>query len=79
MILPASYIAIVDTYYSYLAFNLHGQPNKNIGDAFLIVWRIPSRLIRIVNNFEYVVTNQGVLHNFAELALLSFIKVIMGI
>jgi len=52
-----------------------GIPNKNIGDAFLIVWKIPQQELdakyRIANKKSYFV------NNLADCALIALIKIII--
>jgi hypothetical protein len=59
--------------------SLHGSANKNIGDAFLLVWKMPKRLLQIVSNEEYKVFNINIINNLVDVALLSFIKVMIQI
>lgn len=52
-----------------------GIPNKNIGDAFLIVWKLPQQELddkyRIINKQSYI-TN-----NLADCALISLLKMLI--
>lgn len=33
--------------------NSHGSANKNIGDAFLLVWNLPSNLIKTTSSYDF--------------------------
>lgn len=52
---------------------------RNIGDAFLLVWKIPSTICQISLAEEPVITNALALAGYAEFALLSFIRIIIKI
>lgn len=32
---------------------MHGSANKNIGDAFLLVWRFPEEILSLIDNDSY--------------------------
>lgn len=52
-----------------------GMPNKNIGDAFLIVWKIPQQELDSKNR----ITNKSsvILNNIADCALIALIKILI--
>lgn len=54
----------------------HGSANKNIGDAFLLVWKIPEHAIEIDEDSNVIVKDSKLLGSFGELALLSFVRII---
>jgi len=56
---------------------MHGSANKNVGDAFMLVWKIPSSVLSIVNNNEFVVTNKNILSHFADVALYSLLRIMI--
>jgi len=61
-----------------------GATNKNIGDAFLLVWKIPeSEICDCVNEQAEktlsIKENSRIVQNIADLALASFLKVIARI
>ena len=55
-----------------------GSANKNIGDAFLLVWKFPKSEILIEN--ENLLLKKGrITKNIVDLALIAFIKIICAI
>ena len=57
-----------------------GAANKNIGDAFLLVWKFKEEDIE--NDFvskNLVLLNNLSVHNLADQALISFIKILSNI
>ena len=55
-----------------------GAPNKNIGDAFLLVWKFQdSDVDRKGKNISLKKTNS--VHQLGDMALLSFVKIIASI
>ena len=56
---------------------MHGSANKNIGDAFLLVWRFPEEILSLIDNDSYRISNIGAINNFTDLALLSFVKIMI--
>ena len=51
-----------------------GSANKNIGDAFLLVWKIPDKALELD-----VIKDPKVLSSFGEMALLSFIRIMISL
>lgn len=58
---------------------MNGSANKNIGDAFLLVWKLPASIVRITAENELITRKQTAINNFADLALLSFVKILVHI
>lgn len=56
-----------------------GSPNKNIGDAFLLVWKIDEDKYTIDKNNKIEWLNQKYVSILSDFALLSFIKIIVKI
>lgn len=51
---------------------------RNIGEAFLLVWKFPSDVIKM--NKEYPeILNLRLVNNYADLALLSLIKIFISV
>lgn len=52
-----------------------GIPNKNIGDAFLIVWKIPPHLL----NKKYRIKHKKsfVINSLADFSLIAILKIIL--
>ena len=58
-----------------VADSFHGAANKNIGDAFLMVWKIPEDLMYVNNENQLIVIDQPeVVNQIADMSLLAFIK-----
>ena len=55
-----------------------GSPNKNIGDAFLIVWKVPDKYVETVGD-ELKPKDHPFVANFADMAAISFMLTIAGI
>ena len=53
-----------------------GAANKNIGDAFLLVWRAPNICIQNHND-KLIMKKNKISQNLTDMALFSIIKVIM--
>jgi class 3 adenylate cyclase len=54
-----------------------GDPNKNIGDAFLLVWKFPENEIYTGLNGELSVSKDSYLiNNYAESSLIAILKII---
>ena len=54
-----------------------GDPNKNIGDAFLLVWKFPDNEIFAGLNGELTLSKDSYLiNNYAESALIAILKII---
>ena len=60
-----------------------GSANKNIGDAFLLVWKFEDKFIRKINNkrgeIELKLKKTIQVSQFCDMALISFIKILMEI
>lgn len=56
-----------------------GEPNKNIGDAFLLVWKFPPELIIHKENSTMELERNVISKNIADFSLISFLKIIIGI
>lgn len=57
-----------------------GAPNKNIGDAFLLVWKIPEKDTYFDANCRKLVAQRtGSNRARAEMALVSFLLILAGI
>ena len=55
-----------------------GAANKNIGDAFLLVWRIPEKFCLIdENDNSMVLKDCFYVNNIADLSLIGIIKTIL--
>jgi class 3 adenylate cyclase len=60
--------------------NLHqGAANKNIGEAFLLVWRIPDTETVIGDDNQLKTMGGDMTRTLADLSVISFIKVVAGI
>jgi len=57
-----------------------GSPNKNIGDAFLLVWKFEEHDVKRsgATDIALVIENQAV-SQLADMAVISFLKIIAGI
>lgn len=38
----------IPKHYLYKVHDLHGSANKNIGDAFLLVWKFPADVVKLI-------------------------------
>ena len=56
-----------------------GSANKNIGDAFLLVWKFPEDEIIIEEDGKCELNRTRVVKNVADLSLISFLKIIARI
>jgi len=52
-----------------------GIPNKNIGDAFLVVWKIPQ--IELNDKLKVIDKKSSVVNNIADCSLIAIIKIII--
>jgi len=52
-----------------------GQANKNIGDAFLLVWKFPEDEIITNDDGTVDLNHSHIVQNIADLAVISFLKV----
>lgn len=66
---------IADMVHNEVTRNLGGA-NKNIGDAFLLVWRYRSKDY-IEKDGEIVLNNTYVSRNMTDMALISLINIVM--
>lgn len=70
---------IADIVHSYVD-QYAGAPNKNIGDAFLLVWKIPSRDTYFDSNSRQILPNRnGPNWVWCEMAFMSFVLILAGI
>jgi len=54
-----------------------GMPNKNIGDAFLLVWKIPeSEVFLDFNGAPQIAAESAVVNNIADASLIAILKII---
>lgn len=53
-----------------------GVPNKNIGDAFLMVWKIPETELFIDYAGNHQIIDSFVVNNLADCALIAILKII---
>ena len=60
-------------------YRYSGTANKNIGDAFLLVWKIPEKLTSSLNKMADSVDCPFELSALADMALISFLKIMAGI
>ncbi|OMJ72818.1 hypothetical protein SteCoe_28655 [Stentor coeruleus] len=57
-----------------------GSANKNIGDAFLLVWKFPDNLLQISEDSKnYVLAKDQFVHQLADMSVISFLKIIAEI
>lgn len=56
-----------------------GIANKNIGDAFLLVWKFPEEEIVTLEDGTLCLNKSKLVKNIADLTLISFAKIIAGI
>merc|ERR1711976_446309 len=56
-----------------------GAPNKNIGDAFLLIWKIPNEEIRVDNEDQLIMKGGPKTQAIADMAVFSFLKIISSI
>ncbi|CDJ35924.1 adenylyl cyclase, putative [Eimeria mitis] len=54
-----------------------GSANKNIGDAFLLVWKFPER--EIADGIKEQIIDTVTSNKLADMAVMSFVKVVAGI
>jgi class 3 adenylate cyclase len=52
-----------------------GSANKNIGDAFLLVWKIPETELEYPKSGALQLRNTRLVHNYADFSLISFLKI----
>lgn len=71
----------VDGYNLYMSFNYFyirflGNTNKNIGDAFLLVWKLPDS--EVENRFDgLAVKRSKLVRSLCDLSMLSFLKILI--
>jgi class 3 adenylate cyclase len=56
-----------------------GSANKNIGDAFLLVWKFRKKLTYVNKEGELCLLDNSEVHQIVDLALIAFIKIIIQI
>jgi len=56
-----------------------GSANKNIGDAFLLVWKIPDYNVRLQRDGNYIIKKNRQVKNICDLSLISFLKIIAAL
>jgi class 3 adenylate cyclase len=57
-----------------------GTPNKNIGDAFLFVWKFSNKIVRISHSTgEIIPRNEHAVSQLADMSLISFIKALAAV
>lgn len=56
-----------------------GSANKNIGEAFLLVWKIPDQNVNLLDDGTYSIIKNRQVKNICELSLVSFLKVIAAL
>ncbi len=59
--------------------SFNGAANKNIGDAFLLVWKLPENMISLGPSDELIVHDKEVVGSLSDQAFLAFIKIILEI
>ena len=59
--------------------SFNGSANKNVGDAFLLVWKIPEGKIIPLEDDELKVLDRSAVESIADLALLAFVKIIIRV
>lgn len=52
-----------------------GGANKNIGDAFLLVWKIPKDMYKINNDNTVDYIDSQRISLYADLSIISFMKI----
>jgi len=52
-----------------------GAANKNIGDAFLLVWKIPENNVYVQDNGSFELDDNLLMRNMADFSLISFLKI----
>jgi hypothetical protein len=62
---------IVDSY--------NGSANKNIGDAFLLVWKFHNDDVVEEDNHELKLKEENRVHQIADMSIISFLKIIAKI
>lgn len=53
-----------------------GAPNKNIGDAFLLVWTLNDALVNITQDYQITYLDQPYCQMMSDFAAIAFLKVI---
>ena len=56
-----------------------GEANKNIGDAFLLLWKFDKEDIETLPHQEFIIKRNIQTKNLSDFALISFIKIICSI
>ena len=58
--------------------NFSGNANKNIGDAFLLVWKFPEEFV-LNENQQLKLSNHNFVRQLADMSVISFLKIIAEI
>lgn len=58
--------------------NYEGSTNKNIGDAFLLVWKFPPDVLKMNKDYPEIL-NLRMVNNIADMALIAFIKTFINV
>ncbi len=56
-----------------------GAANKNIGDAFLLVWKYNDEMVRVDENGDPQLIKTRQSQQYSDLAFLAFVKTMSGI
>ena len=56
-----------------------GVPNKNVGDAFLLVWKIPESELFYNHKGAYQISDSYIVNNMADCSLIAILKIICKI
>lgn len=57
-----------------------GSANKNIGDAFLLVWKFPDSVLQVSDDGKnYILSKDNFVSQLADMAVISFLKIIAEI
>lgn len=51
-----------------------GATNKNIGDAFLMIWKFPKDVLKMDKDYPDLL-NLRLVNNYTDMALLSMVKI----
>ena len=62
-----------------LVDQMTGAANKNIGEAFLFVWRFPTELTTTDPNGGITLTGSPKIRQYADLAIIAFVKIVGSI
>jgi len=56
-----------------------GAPNKNIGDAFLLIWKVPEEEVRTDNDDQLIMKGGPKTQAISDMAVFSFLKIVSSI